>query len=192
MQTLKPQKQMNDYIQIPIISESLFKLHSPITSNTDITEFIPYICIAQELYIEPVLGEPLMTELKEQVKENTLTEENSALIIKIAPVLSFYAIYQALPFHWAAIVNKGITIRESENSKGIDIKDIAQLRRWLKDDAETLTDQLITFLCSCKANYPLWRPDRPCCDKVVNEGSNERNFESGFYFRQKSKGCGCN
>lgn len=183
---------MNDYIQIPLISESLFKLHSPITSNTDINDFIPYICIAQELYIEPIIGEPLMLELKEQIISDTLTEENSALIIKIAPTLSFYAVYQALPFHWAAIVNKGITIRDSENSKGVDIKDIGQLRRWIKDDAETLTDQLIRFLCKCKVSYPLWNPDRPCCNEVISEGSNERNYESGFYFPKRSKGCGCN
>ncbi|WP_308600295.1 hypothetical protein [uncultured Dysgonomonas sp.] len=55
---------MNKYIQIPLITESLFKQHSPVTANTDITEFVPYICIAQELHIEPVLGEALMTEWK--------------------------------------------------------------------------------------------------------------------------------
>lgn len=182
---------MNDFIQIPLISESLFKLHSPITSNTDITDFIPYISIVQELYLSDILGEPLMAELKEQVQNNALTQENSDLIIKIAPALSYYTVYQALPFHWAAIVNKGITIRDSENSKGVDIKDIAQLRRWIKDDAETLIDQLIKYLCKCKPNYPLWKPDRECCKEVINEGTNDRKFESGFYFPAK-RSCGCN
>lgn len=184
---------MSEYIQIPIISEELFKLHSPVTSNTDITEFIPYISIAQELHIEPVLGEPLMSELKTQIESNTLTPENSDLIIKIAPALSFYAVYQALPFHWATIVNKGVTIRESENSKGVDIKDIAQLRLWIKNDADTLKSQLIDFLCRCKSKYPLWRPDNAnCCSSLINEGTNEKNFDSGFYFRKRNRGCGCN
>ncbi len=181
-----------EYIPIPLITESLFKQHSPVTSNTDITEFVPYISIAQELHIEPILGEPLMSELKEQISTNTLTSDNSDLIIKIAPVLSFYAVYQALPFHWASIVNKGITIRESENSKGVDIKDIAQLRRWIKDDAEVLVKQLISFLCRCRAKYPLWRPDRDCCKEVINEGTTEKIFDSGFYFPKRNKGCGCN
>jgi hypothetical protein len=183
---------MSEYIQIPIISEDLFKQHSPVTSNTDITEFVPYISIAQELHIEPVLGEPLMSELKTQIESNTLTPENSDLIIKTAPALSFYAVYQALPFHWATIVNKGVTIRESENSKGVDIKDIAQLRRWIKDDADTLKSQLIDFLCRCKNKYPLWRPlDSNCCDGVIHEGSAKADFDNGFYFRNKKRGCGC-
>ena len=184
---------MSEYIPIPIISEELFKLYSPVTANTDITEFIPYISIAQELHIEPILGEPLMSEIKEQIQNNDVTEENSSLIVKVAPALSFLTVYQALPFHWASIINKGITIRESENSKGIDIKDLAQLRQWIRNDADLLKDQLISFLCKCRANYPLWRPQNiNCCDDKIEEGSNKKTFNSGFYFRNKgSRGCGC-
>ncbi|GAB6122352.1 DUF6712 family protein [Dysgonomonas termitidis] len=165
---------MKELIQLPLISEKLFKMHSPITANTDITEFIPYICIAQELHIAGILGEPLMDELRGQVSTNTLTPENSDLILKIAPVLSFCSVYQALPFHWATIVNKGITIRESENSKGVDIKDLAQLRQWIKNDADVLKQQLVDFLNNCRTNYPLWQPENKC---EKNTG-----FDSGFYF----------
>lgn len=182
---------MSQYITVPLITEGLFKQHSPVTSNTSIEEFIPYIEISQELHIEPILGEPLMSELKEQIVNNELTPENSDLIIKIAPALSFYAVYQALPFHWASIVNKGVTVRDSENSKGVDIKDIAQLRRWIKDDADTLRKNLIEFLCKCKSNYPLWRPSSNCCDTVINEGSTNRTYDSGFFFPNKNRGCGC-
>lgn len=173
---------------IPLISESLFKQHSPVTYNTDITEFVPYICIAQELYIEPILGQLLMNELKEQIAGNTLSPENSDLILKIAPALSFFAVYQALPFHWASIVNKGVTVRESENSKSVDIKDIAQLRQWIKDDADTLRNQLIDFLCHSRSTYPLWCPDGNChCDDSINEGSARKSFDSGFYFNKRRK-----
>lgn len=183
---------MDELLQMPIINEQLFKLHSPITANVDIEEFLPYICIAQELHIESVLGEPLITELKHQIEDNNLTEDNSSLIIKTAPALSFYTVYQALPFHWASIVNKGVTIRESENSKGVDVKDIAQLRSWIKNDADLLRDQLIDFMCKNKANYPLWRPaDEACCNKRIHEGSTEKSFNSGFYFPKRGKGCGC-
>ena len=181
---------MDEFLQIPIINEQLFKLHSPVTANVDIEEFLPYICIAQELHIEPVLGEPIISELKRQISADSLTEANSALIVKTAPALSFYAVYQALPFHWATIANKGVTIRESENSKGVDVKDIAQLRSWMKNDADLLRDQLIDFLCKAKGDYPLWRPATPdCCNSRAKEGSTEKSFNSGFFFPKK--GCGC-
>ncbi|MDU1904634.1 MAG: DUF6712 family protein [Dysgonomonas sp.] len=181
------------YISTPLISEELLKLHSPITSEVDVTDFIPYLVIAQDLYIAPILGEPLIGELKTQIENNTLTNENSALIVKIAPVLAFYTVYQGLPFHWASIVNKGITIRESENSKSVDMNDLAQLRRWVKDDAERFTGLLIEFLCKCRTNYPLWRPSEGfrCCNDIIGEGTTNQEFDSGFYFPQHKKGCGC-
>lgn len=182
-----------NYISTPLISENLLKLHSPITSDVDVTDFIPYLVIAQELYIAPVIGEPLMAELISQIENNNLSDTNSDLILKIAPVLSFYTVYQGLPFHWASIVNKGITVRESENSRGIDMTDLSQLRRWVKDDAERFTQLLIEFLCKCRSSYPLWRPSEGfnCCDDIIGEGSSKKNYDSGFYFPKRSKGCGC-
>ncbi len=161
--------------QIPLINEKLFKLHSPVTSNTDITEFVPYIYIAQELHIAEILGLQLTEELSEEIDNNNLSPENSELILRIAPALSFYTVYQALPFHWATIVNKGITIRESENSKGVDIKDLAQLRQWIKNDAEILRNQLIAFLEANRDKYPLWTYNDKC--------GKEEKFDSGFFFK---------
>ncbi|WP_101688210.1 DUF6712 family protein [Dysgonomonas massiliensis] len=166
---------MNNYQQTPLISEALFKQHSPVTSTTDITDFVPYIGIAQELYIEPILGSELTDELKEQIAADNLSVVNSNLIARIAPALSFYAVYQALPFHWATIVNKGITVRESENSRSVDVKDIAQLRRWIKDDADILRQQLSDFLHAHATDYPLWTVPEACADKATK-------FDSGFHF----------
>ena len=170
------------YTDTIIISEELFRKHSPVTGNTDLAEFIPYLSIAQELYIAPVLGEAFMTGLRMQAATNSLTEANSSLIVKIAPALSFFAVYQGLPFHWATIVNKGITIRESENSKGIDINDVAQLRHWIRDDAGLFLQLLTNYLCLYRELYPLWKPDREYCSDCFN---NSPAFNSGFYFPKK-------
>lgn len=182
----------NNNIAMPIITAEMFKLHSPVTQNTEITDFIPYISIAQELYVLPILGEPLMAELKVQITNNSLSEANSNLLVKVAPVLAYYTVYQGLPFHWAAIVNKGVTTRESENSKSVTINDINQLRTWIKDDAERLSKILIQYLCKCQSNYPSWRPQNNCCESIIREGSTDHKFETGFYFGKKNKGCGCN
>jgi hypothetical protein len=154
-------------MEIALINEELFKENSPIKDDTIISKFVPYISIAQKMYIERILGRPLVEELKDQIKAasvtpapdpNPISADNQALIVMLAPALSFYAVYQGIPFHWAAIVNKGITVRESENSKAVDIKDIAQLRRWLKDDAEELARDLRNYLTGCFGKYPLWAP----------------------------------
>lgn len=154
-----------------LISEQMFKQFSPITTDTGIADFVPYINIAQMMYIEEVLGPALMDELQLQIKEANdhpnaepypITPHNQALLKEIAPALSFYACYQGLPTQWAKIVNKGLTLKQSENSQAVDIKDLGQLRRWIKDDAEYLLKRLIKYLCRCAKNYPLWRPGDYC------------------------------
>ena len=55
-------------MEVPLISEELFKAYSPVTYNTGVKEFIPYIIIAQKLYIEKILGKPLTEELQDQIK----------------------------------------------------------------------------------------------------------------------------
>jgi hypothetical protein len=99
--------------------------------------------------------------------------------------LSFYAVYQGLPYHWAAIVNKGVTTRESENSKAVDVNDIAQMRRWIKDDAEEWRRDLIKYLCSCSL-YPLWVRGSWCGGGCGCDGkTNDVDFDSGIFIPKR-------
>lgn len=176
-------------MDVVLINEELFKENGPIKEDTIISKFVPYINIAQKMYIERILGKPLTDELKDQIKSaslgnDTITPANQALLLKIAPSLSFYAVYQGIPFHWASIVNKGVTLRNSENSDAVTINDMAQLRRWIKDDAEELARDLIEYLCSCKTLYPLWKPGRGCgCGPEWDDGNGSAvsPFDAGIY-----------
>lgn len=176
-----------------LISEEMFKQYSPVTSDTGVADFVPYINIAQMMYIEEVIGPQLMAELELQIKTATeypdlipypITPNNQALLKMIAPPLSFYAIYQGLPMQWAKIVNKGLTIKESENSKAVEIKDLAQLRRWIKDDAEFLLTRLIKYLCRCAINYPLWVAGNYCGGGCGEEKKNV-TADFGIYIPER-------
>lgn len=177
-------------MEIVLISEELFKQNSPIKDDTLVNNFIPYIGLAQKMYIEKVLGKRLTEELQDQIKEAQenpdkvpypITPENKALLQLIAPPLAFFTVYQGLPFHWAAVLNKGVTIRESENSKAVGVNDIAQLRRWLKDDAEQLLKYLIEYLCECSSSYPSWSAGNYCGGCGCEGNSNVNPFDFGIY-----------
>lgn len=178
-------------MEVQLITEALFKENSPVKEDALVTKFIPYIGLAQKLYIDRILGVALVRELKGQIlaaqanpvpDPYPITPENKALIQLIAPALSFYAVYQALPFHWAAIVNKGVTIRESENSKGVSINDIAQLRKWIKDDAEVLAGELRAYLCGCATTYPLWSPSPGYGCTGASDCNENNNINNSYDF----------
>lgn len=174
---------------VPLISEELFRENSPIKTDTGVDDFIPYITIAQKMYIEKILGIPLTVELQDQIKANDLTPDNRALIIEIAAPLSMYAVYQGLPFHWASILNKGLTLRESENSKAVDVQTLGWLSRRLKDNAEQTARFLVEYLCSCRDKYPLWRPSRGygCSDDCsgAGEGSNSVPLDGSIFIPKR-------
>ena len=59
-----------------IISEELLKLYSPLSKNIDVDKVYPYLHLAQPYYLEPILGDALITELKTQVDSGEIAEED--------------------------------------------------------------------------------------------------------------------
>lgn len=187
-------------MEIALISETLFKQYGPIKDDTFVSKFVPYILLAQKMYVEKILGRKLADQLQAQIAEvpaweeipdnpapYPVTPESQALLLYVAPVLAHYAVYQGLPFHWAALVNKGVTLRNSENSDAVTLKDLAQLRRWLKDDAEEWGRQLLAYLCECASSYPLWSPNGRCGDGCGK--SKLDPLDAGIWIPKRKRGC---
>lgn len=180
-------------MEVALLSEELFKANSPVRDDTMITEFIPYIILAQRIYIKKMLGIPLYEELQTQIKAadaapegapNPISIENRALLTEIAPALSLYAVYQGLPYQWAQIVNKGVLLHTAENGKSVDMKDLAVMRRIIRDDANTLLEQVKEYMRDCGL-YSSWRPETPCC----GETKPSKPQKSGIWIPRSKRGC---
>lgn len=178
-----------------IISEELLKLYSPISKNVGVDKVYPFIHLAQPYYILPILGKPLMEELQHQVEDDTLTDENKALVLKIAMPLAMWTSYLATRSLGYSMTQKGLTKEHSENSESLNEKEMGEYILSLKNQAEMATELLISYLCNCSELYPLWRPSVECnCNKYLpTEGDNHRPFKNLIYFPNKVKDscCGC-
>lgn len=168
-------------METPLLSSELFIQNSPIKEDTVVSKFATYIVEAQLMYLEELLGDALYLELQTQINANNLTPANKALIQKLAPALAHFAVYLGLPFHWAAIVNKGVTVRDSENSKAIDTSDLSYLERRVKDVGYFFLRRLTKYLCKCRANYPLWIPGNNCKDGGCGDKPGFKDDFAGFY-----------
>lgn len=181
--------------EILLISEEALKLYSPIGRNISQDKVFPFVLLAQQLSLQPILGQALYEELQEQVASEDITPSNKALLLKIAPYLALQSTFLALRSLSYTLTEKGATKEKSENSEALNEKEIGQWKldvMGLVDDAKRL---LIDFLCMCRENYPLWAPSTEieCLCK-------KRNVEHGtdglIYFPKKKKtdgcGCGCN
>lgn len=183
----KTNKKMGETL---IISEELLKLYSPLSKNVDVDKVYPYLHLAQQYYLEDVLGIALLDELKTQVEDETLTEENKALILKCAPVLANYAAYLAMRSLTYSVTEKSLVKEHSENSEAIARNELGDYILSLKDICEMHKEVLIKYLCRCSLTYPLWRPLEDCdCQKYIpKDGSAEVNRSFTVYFPNKRKG----
>lgn len=179
-----------------IISEELLKLYSPISKNVGVDRVYPFVHLAQPYYILPIIGKPLMEELQQQVEDDSLTEENKALILKVAMPLAMWTSYLAVRGLGYSFTQKGVTKEKSENSDSLNEKEMGEYILSLKNQAEMATELLIAYLCGCRDTYPLWKPSVECnCSKYEEgEGDNHRTFHDLVFFPNKVKndcGCGC-
>lgn len=179
-----------------IISDELFKEYSPLQPDTFTDGFAKGLRLAQRMYIEKLIGAALLAEIQLQVQAAVANPEavpypitplNQALIIQIAPVLATYAVYLDIPFHYAAIVNKGVTVRSSENSAAVTMKDVAMLKRWLLDQAQTWEALLQDYLCGCANSYPLF-PYAGRCGGGCGQPKNSP-YSSGMYIPKRRRKC---
>lgn len=177
-----------------LISEELLKLYSPISKNVGIDKVYPFIHLAQPYYIQPILGKPLTEELQLQIDSNNLTEENKALILKIAMPLAMWTSYLAVRGLGYSITQKGLTKEKSENSESLNEKEMGEYILSLKNQAEMAQELLIAYLCNCSELYPLWKPSVECkCNKYEpTEGDNHRTYKNLIFFpNQPNDDCDC-
>ena len=175
-----------------IISEELLKLYSPLSRNVDVDKVYPFLHLAQEFYLEDILGIALLEELQSQVESGEITEENKALLLKVAPVLANYACYLAMRSLTYSVTDKSITLEKSENSQPISEKELGEYILSLKKLCEMHKEVLIKYLCRCALTYPLWRPqsDECNCEKYIpTDGSADVDRAFTVYFPNQKKGC---
>ena len=176
--------------EILIINEELFKLYSQVSINVGIDKCYPFLQLAQSFYLEPILGTPLLDELKEQVDTNTLTEVNKALILKCAHCLSAWTDFLSGRSLGYTVTQKSIVKEHSDNSEALDKDELGFYISNLREIANQAQEVLVKYLCRCADLYPLWRPSSNCdCNKYIEtEGNSNPKQANPIYFPSHPKG----
>lgn len=139
-----------------IINKKFFAEYSPIGKNYDYSEIMLYVPVATEIWIRPLIGNDLLDEIEEQVANNTVSEENAALLTdgKLWQYLCYATCYEGLPFLWTNISEVGITLGHSDNSDSITLKDLTYIQQHLRNQVEVLKDSVKRYICEHAGYYP--------------------------------------
>lgn len=140
-----------------------------IQRNVEATHLEPYIDIAQNIHTKELLGVALYDQLTGDVTLDTVADTYNAadtdlnnLLIKLRPSVSYWVFYEALPFLWARVTNKGLVFKNSENSQPLARTDMIELRKQVHNWAENYDNEVLTFI---KNNLSLYPNFRECQDR---------------------------
>ena len=152
--------------QKTLINAEYLKSYSMFPKNYDLTDIENFVPIAEQIHILPILGTALYEELLEQVDSNSLTDENSTMLLEIYKVEGIAVLYESLPFVWSHISQVGITKGKSDNSDSIENKDLAYLNTHIKAQLDYAKKYLREWLDEYQINFPLYKKEDECCSSI--------------------------
>jgi len=168
---------------INLIDTNYIKSHSTVQQLVDNFLFDPFIPIAQDLYIKPILGNDLYNGLISAVTANSgtsvtgltsgLTSGYTALLNEVQLPLCYYTLYDCFPYLTYKISKIGVERRSGDNLTPLEVGELNFLRKDLLERAKSLSVLLQQFLDENQAIYNL---NNSCSNKTTNLG--------GFYFRR--------
>lgn len=167
-----------------IITEKYLKESSIINDNTDMKVITPTIQLVQDIYIHPILGTDLYEEILQQIEDSTedtndaVSAANVELLDKyILPTILWYTLCECTPVFKYRYMNKGIMVKNSDNSSAADLGEIKFLMDKWKNNAELYAQRTTRFLKNNTDDYPLYIENTDC-HKIK---PNKTNFTGSLY-----------
>lgn len=119
-----------------IITQQYLKENGLINDNVDMKVITPTIILVQDIYIHPILGTDLYNEVQQQITDSTpntvdaVSADNQTLLDNyVLPCMLWYTLCEATPAFKYRYMNKGIMVKNSDNSQPADLGEI----KWLMD-----------------------------------------------------------
>ena len=176
-----------------IINKKYLGQYSPLPQfgNYDFSEILNYVAVAQDIWLNPILGDDFMNELEYQVKNNQVSEANSTLFIEggLYQYLSYATCLEGLPFIWTNFSQVGITLGKSDNSESITLKDLTYIESHLRRQVEFLKDNLIKWLDSHADSFPLYHPINCGCNSCCGTKNKLNTPNPNFNIYRPRKIC---
>ena len=138
------------------ISATRIKKDTALGGSVDDNIIMPYILLAQDMFILPVLGTDLDTKLKADIQGGSLTGAYKTLVeTYIQPCLVQASFAELAPFLRLRFVNNAIVIMgATDQSDSASYEDIKPLMDRAKDASEFYRQRLIDYIRNNTSSFP--------------------------------------
>lgn len=140
------------------VTEEYLQQNSIINDNADWKLIQPTIIGVQDIYIEQILGTQLYEDLKTKIDADPTLAGNPTdlALIKnyIQPVILWYVQMEAMPIFKYRFMNKGVMVKQSENSQPISESELNQQMDRFRIKAEVYAERLRKYLVYHAGDFP--------------------------------------
>ena len=137
------------------ISTDRLKKDSALGGSVDDNLLLPYILMAQDRYILPILGTDLNDKLISDVQGSSLAGAYLTLLqTYIQPALVQFSFSVVLPFLRLRMVNNSIVTMDSEQGTSVSHDDLKPLINASMDQGEFYRERLIDYITNNQSSFP--------------------------------------
>ena len=137
------------------ISTDRLKKDSALGGSVDDNLLLPYILMAQDRYILPILGTDLQNKLISDIQGGSLTGNYLTLLqTYIQPSLVQFSFATVLPFLRLRMVNNSVVTMSSEQGGTVSHDELKPLINASMDQGEFYRERLIDYLRGNLTNFP--------------------------------------
>ena len=137
------------------ISTDRLKKDSALGGSVDDNLLLPYILMAQDRYILPMLGTDLQNKLISDIQGSSLAGAYLTLLqTYIQPALVQFAFATVLPFLRLRMVNNSVVTMSSENGTSVTHQDLKPLISASMDQGEFYRERLIDYVRGNLTSFP--------------------------------------
>ena len=138
------------------ISSTRLKRDTALGESIDANLIMPYILLAQDMHILPILGQKLHATLTGHISAGTLTSYNETLVEDyIQPCLVQFAFTELLPYLRLRFVNNAIVVMgATEQSSPATYEDLRPIMDTATNAAEFYRERAINYIKDNIGQFP--------------------------------------
>ena len=138
-----------------LIGKADLQAYTALNANVDSDKIIPFIKIAQDIWVLQYVGTDLMTKIKSDIAASTLTGNYATLVnTYLKPMLIHFTMVEYLPFAAYSISNKGLYKHSSENAEIVSKEEVDYLVEKEKRIAENYAQRFLDYMCDNEVLFP--------------------------------------
>lgn len=169
------------------IDEAYLKDVTTVDLNVDPKLITSTILYAQDIYIRPILGSTLYTEIKNQISGNTVSNANADLLNNYIQIcLAHWTLLELLPEMVFQLRNRGIQKQFTDFSESVSMDELKYKMELQKNKAQNYSERMRLFLLENSSTYPSYQNPGSGIDVTYPD---RQSFSSGMILESDLLSC---